>query len=69
MKKIKILICVMLVFSMLLAVSCSTELGHSDEEDHDHDGDGVQDHSADEHNDEIYDANAKHEDEKLNEKH
>lgn len=45
----RIIFIIFVIALLVLAVSCSTELGHSD---HDHDGDGVQDHAAEDHVDE-----------------
>jgi ABC-type nickel/cobalt efflux system permease component RcnA len=59
----KYLLIIGLVFLMVFATGCDTELGHSDEEDHDHDGDGEQDHASDEH-DEDYD-DEEHDDEEI----
>lgn len=49
--------------ALLLVTACSTELGHSDDDDHDHDGDGVQDHAAEDHDDEHDEEEDGHEEE------
>ena len=44
----KILFGLLIIFLLVFAVGCDTELGHS-ADDHDHDGDGMPDHSAEDH--------------------
>lgn len=51
-KKMRIIITLMLIFLVLFTLGCDTELGYR--EDHDHDGDGIQDHTAEEHNDPMH---------------
>lgn len=61
------IIYLILVLILLIIAGCDTELGHS--EDHDHDGDGVQDHAAEDHDDEIHEGDeGNHADEKNNQK-
>ena len=49
MDKMKKLIVFAVVILAIFALGCDIELGHVD---HDHDGDGVQDHAAEDHDEE-----------------
>ncbi len=51
MKKVIMSIDLIAMVTMLILTTtgCDTELGH---QDHDHDGDGIQDHAAEDHEDE-----------------
>ncbi len=59
---LKILLALVMILCIFSITACDTELGHH-HEDHDHDGEGIQDHTAEEHDNEVHEFEQTHADE------